>query len=98
MIDRILKHTQEGWIYWKLAIGKSSLQALAAAISVFVGGIAGVSYWADLKPMQQLALILSSLSAALLVINAFLDTTMAKLRKDHPDNNPPNQNPNEGTK
>lgn len=80
-------------LYWRLAIAKASLQSFAAALGVFIGGLSGIKRWEEIEQMQQITLIGSSIGAALLVINAFMDTTMAKLRKDHPNNpdNPENQ-------
>lgn len=70
-------------LYWRLALFKVSGKALLALAVSLVTTLNGAE-WSQFTPTQKLVGVITALGAMWLVIDAFLDTTLAELKK-HPE-------------
>lgn len=77
-----------GLVYWRMAILRVSLYALIVGNTEWISLTETImdGDWGRLRTFEKVRLFQKCSLPVLGVVLAFLDTTMAKLRKDHPDN------------
>lgn len=67
-------------IYWKLAIARCGIKAILALFASIGATLNGVE-WDSLTATKQFFAVASAIGAALIVIDAFLDNTMARIKE-----------------
>lgn len=70
-------------LYWRLALFRASGKALMALAMSLVTTLNGAE-WSQFTPSQRFVAFVTAAGAMWLVIDAFVDTTLAELKK-HPD-------------
>ena len=68
-------------LYWKLAAFRISGKAMIAVALSVAQGLNGILHWNDLTETQQFVMVALAVGAGWAIIDAFLDTTMAEIRK-----------------
>lgn len=77
-----------GIVYWKMAILRVTLYALIVGNTEWISLTETImdGDWGRLKPFEKIRIFQKCSLPVMGVVLAFMDNTMEKLRKDHPDN------------
>lgn len=80
-MKRSVKTFTEQVLFWKLAILKCSGKAIMAGITSIVASLNGITSWNDFTPTQQFIVLCTGLGSMWLVVDSFLDQSMARLNE-----------------